>query len=131
MVNLPTVRADIDEFNARSRRQDVLIGRLRPIAAVMKPVRLDIGRELVLDLARVHVTARENARLPAAGGCARPHQTINDEKILRRVVSRTRVFRRPQRLAGLGRQPRLPPVTAGEEDNILVQDERRPEGGRD
>ena len=59
VMALPVLRRHVYELDARSRGQQVTVGRLGAIASVMEPVGLNIGLELALHLSGVDVPAGE------------------------------------------------------------------------
>ena len=132
----PFLIADVDELDPRPRRKEEIGRRLGPVAAMMRHVWRVIGGELDLHLSGAWVTAREDTRVSAAGRLAAPHESVHNEQILRRRVARRRMRSGPQDLAGLCRQARhgvlaaadgVHVLAAGEQDHILMDNQRRPE----
>jgi len=125
MMNLPGLLAEIDEFDAGPRRQEVVVGRLGPVTAVVEPIGVDVREELVFDLAGLRVAARPHARVAAAGDGGRPDQPADHQQVLRRVVPAAMMLAAPERPAGVGRKRRHVAVAAGKQDDVAVDDEIR------
>ena len=61
VVRFPMLRLEIDELGTVSRRQDVVVGGLGRIAAMVKPVNLYVWREFSFDFAGERIVAGEHS----------------------------------------------------------------------
>ena len=132
----PVLGAEVDEFDPRPGGQDVVARGLGPVAPVVRHVRPVVGRELAADLARVRVAAGEHPRAAPAGRLAAPDQPVGHHQVLGRGITRRRVGRRPQDVAGCGGQGRhgvlaassgVHLFAAGKQDHVPVHDQGWPE----
>ena len=135
----PLLAANVQKFGPGPRHQQVVVRGLAAIAAMVKPIDIEIGREFAFDLAGVRIAAGERTLNPSARRLPGPYKTVGDEQVFRRSIPRWRMVRRPEHVAGLCRQrrhgilaagvpgSRLRPrrLTAREENDILIHHQNR------
>ena len=127
VVEVPVFLRVVDELDARARGDEILLRRLRDVAAVVEPVSpvRHVGRELLLNLARHQVAALEFALLVALQRACVPDEPAGHNQVLRRTVAGLFVRRVPERLAGLGVHAALRAVAAGVEHRIAGEHDAR------
>ena len=125
VVHVPVIRGRIDELDARPRRQEKLLRCLGRVAAVVEPVDVHVGRELIDDLARAGVAADEDARVLAVGDRAGPDEPADDEQVLRRLVPRRGMLADPETLARRRVIAAHRALAPREQHHVLVRDQSR------
>jgi len=131
MIDQPLLVAEIDELDAGPRHQQIILGRLAAITAMMEPEHIRVGRKLRLDLAGSRVATGEDAG--SAGRLAAPHQAASDQHILGRLIARRRVVGVPKDFAGPCRKGgqlvcrrfaanrfRTTAALAGKQDDVVI-----------
>ena len=73
----------IDEFDAGARRHQEIVGRFGDVTAMMEPIRIDVRRELLLDLARSRVAPGVDAGVFARCERRHPDEPVDDHQVLR------------------------------------------------
>ena len=120
----PTLFAPVHELDAGSRWQQIVDGRLAAVASVMEPVCFHVRSELAAYLPCLYVVARPDAGVATAGDLPRPRQTVDDQYVLRGIVPRSVVRASPQAFACLGRGSSHFAVPAGEQHNVIINNQR-------
>ena len=130
----PVFRRMIDELDARPREEQVLVGRLGSVAAMVEPVRLHVRREFSLHFPGVQVAAGHGARIRTLGHGAIPDQAAGHQNVVRRPHVSARMMRGlPQRLPVLERQGehgrfasrrRIGGNLSAVKHHVVVQDQR-------
>ncbi len=130
MIDVPVLRLGVDELGARPGRDQVPVGRLAAVTALVHEEDVGVGLEPRPDLAGVEVVADELAGVPVPGDASGPDQAADDEHVHRAVMAGGQAVDRPQDLAAVGRQAGHRGVAAGEHDDTVGQDQGRPERRR-
>ena len=125
VVDVPRFALRVDELDSGARWQQETIGRLGNVAAVMKPVGLNVRGEGLDDLARPRISACEDAGVLGAGGGGGPNQVLHDQEILGRLVSGLVMWSGPEHLAGFRIQRAHRAVASGKKQHVLVKDKFR------
>ena len=127
VIDVPMLGLDVHELDARARRQQKTIRRLRDVTAMVKPIRVHVRRELHLDLARHRIAPDELARHIAGQRRRVPHEAVGHDQILRRTVAGFVVRRAPQLLPRVDVQALHRTIAARVEHHVVVQHHARPE----
>ena len=121
VIDVPVLLLEIDELDAGSRRDDEVVGGLGDVAAVVEPIGVDVRRKLDFGLARFRVAAGEDAGVLRAGRRGVPDQPAGHQQIFGRLIAGLGMRRVPQLLAVLlGIGPHHA-VAAGEQHDVVVQ----------
>ena len=127
VVQVPVLLLVVHELDARARRNQILLRRLRDVAAVVEPVSpvRHVGRELLLHRAGAEVAALELALLIALQRARVPHEAARDNQILRRAVAGLLVRVLPERLARRRVNAPLRAVAARVEHRVAGEEHAR------
>ncbi len=104
MIDVPVLGRQVDEFDARPRGDEILVGGAAAVTAVMEPIGMDVGEEFAAHLAGVQVAAGHHPGVLAIGHVRRPHQPAHDQHVVGRRVAAVMMRGRPEPLAVAGRE---------------------------
>jgi len=125
VIDVPVLGLEIDVLDPGPRGDEVLFRRPAAVAAVVEPVDLDVGQELLLDLARSQITPGEHAGVAAVGNGPAPDQPADDEHVVGRHVPAAVMGGGPQCVPVVGREGRHRAVFHREQNHVLANNQRR------
>ena len=122
-MNVPILGLGIDVLNTGARRNDEVVGGFGDVAAMMEPIGIDVGWELLLDLTGMQIAAREDTAIFTSCQRRAPHESLNHHQVLWRLITRVRMFGCPQLLAIGCVDTQHLAIAASIQHNIFVDDQ--------